>query len=161
MKKAKSLYLFGISFLSVILAGAIGGVANSTSLTIWYSHLAKPSLVPPGYVFGIVWTVLYFLMAISLYLVWKKRSAKTTLAVKVFYLQLVLNISWSIVFFGFHQIFFGLVDIIFLLGVIIFTMVLFSRISKTAMYLFLPYLLWVIFATYLNWQIFLLNRVVY
>lgn len=158
MKKAKSLYLFGISFLSVIVAGLIGGVANSTSLTTWYSHLAKPSLVPPGYVFGIVWTILYFLMAVSLYLVWKKRSATTKLAVKVFYLQLTLNVLWSIIFFGFHQIFLGLVDILFLLFVIVWTIVLFSRLSKTAMYLLIPYLVWVIFATYLNWQFFLFNR---
>lgn len=142
---------------ATVMAEVIGAAANMTSLSTWYLPLKKPALVPPGYVFGIVWGILYPLMGVALYLVWRTDKTKTKWAVRAFFLQLALNIFWSIYFFGFRSPFLGFVDITLMILAILWTVVLFFRHSKVAAYLMLPYLLWVIFATYLNWSILLLN----
>lgn len=126
----------------------------------WYGQLDKPFFTPPGWVFGPVWTVLYFLMAVSLFLVWSKglSDRRVKVAVGVFMVQLGLNASWTPVFFGGHLILAGLVIIILLFAAIIVTIVFFRKISFSAALLLMPYLLWVGFAAVLNGAIWWLNR---
>jgi benzodiazapine receptor len=141
------------------LAGIIGSFFTFSAIPTWYVTLAKPALNPPSWVFGPVWTTLYALMGISAFLVWKKGLDRQDVrkALYVFGFQLVLNSLWSIVFFGLHSPAWALVNIIAMWLAIIWTMILFYKISKPAMYLLVPYILWVSFATYLNYSIWMLN----
>ncbi len=135
------------------LAGIIGAVFTTPSLDTWYATLPKPALNPPSWVFGPVWTMLYLLMGISLFLVWQQRaknSKKTTPALIIFFTQLLLNTLWSVLFFGLHSPGLALIDIVLLWVAILFTIISFSRISRPAAYLLVPYILWVTFAIYLN-----------
>lgn len=123
--------------------------------------LTKPSFNPPNFVFGPVWTLLYFLMGIAFYDVWTKHVIKSpnwTGAVTFYLIQLVLNMLWSIVFFSMHEIGIALLIILILLMMILLCIISFSRISKMAGALLIPYLLWVSFATVLNASLFFLNR---
>lgn len=141
------------------LAGVIGSVFTISAIPTWYAGLVKPALSPPSLVFGPVWTTLYALMGIAAFLVWKngweKKEVKTTLC--VFGLQLALNVIWSIIFFGLHSPGWALVDIVLLWLAIVWTMFAFYKISRLAVYLLVPYLLWVSFASYLNYLIWVLN----
>lgn len=141
------------------LAGIIGSVFTVSSIPTWYAGLAKPELSPPNWIFGPVWTTLYFLMGVAAFLVWKKgldrRDVK--IALIIFGGQLLLNTLWSIIFFGLHNPFWALVDIIALWLAIIFAIMAFYKISRPAAYLLLPYILWVSFAMYLNYAIWTLN----
>ena len=133
-------------------AGVLGSFFTFSAIPIWYATLNKPSFSPPNWVFGPVWTVLYILMGISLYLVWTKKKVPS-----VFWVQLVLNAAWSIIFFGMKNPVLSLVDIVALWIAIILTIKSFYPISKTAFYLLIPYLLWVSFATILYLSIVIVN----
>ncbi len=156
----KNSFLKLLAFVVVSeLAGIIGSVFTVSSVTSWYATLAKPALNPPGWIFGPVWTTLYALMGIAAYLIykrgWKYSGVKTALS--VFGLQLVLNTLWSIVFFGLQSPGWALVNIGAMWLAIVWTMFLFSKISKPAVWLLVPYILWVSFASYLNFMIWILN----
>lgn len=140
-------------------AGAIGNLVTIPNIPTWYAALEKPLLNPPNFVFGPVWSVLYLLMAISLYLVWtnKASGSKKRVAYAAFITQLVLNTVWSLVFFGLHSPELGILVIMLLIGAIVATIVTFRRFSKPAAYLLLPYLLWVCFAAYLTIGVAILN----
>jgi benzodiazapine receptor len=157
MKKA-----LGILGFVVIceLAGFIGSVFTTPSIPGWYAALAKPPFNPPNWVFAPVWTTLYALMGIAAYLVYEKGPKKDEVrkALAVFAAQLVFNTLWSIVFFGAHMIFGAAIIIVILWGLIAVSIWLFSRISKVAAYLLVPYILWVSFATVLNISLYVLNR---
>ncbi|OYU54010.1 MAG: TspO protein [Chitinophagaceae bacterium BSSC1] len=139
-----------------IISGLLAGVANNP----WFDALLKPSWNPPGYLFGPVWTVLYLLMGISAWLVWKSLFPinMKTKALMYFSIQLFLNFWWSILFFNFHSSLLALIDIVLMLFFICLTIFEFSKISKLAAWLLLPYLLWVSFATVLNGTIWYLNQ---
>ena len=154
------------SFLKLIiaivvceLAGGIGSLFTISAISTWYTTLAKPSLNPPGWIFGPVWTTLYLLMGIAAFLVWNKGWDRKDVrkALGVFLLQLVLNAIWSIIFFGLHSPLWAFVDLVAMWLAIFWTMTLFYKISKPAMWLLLPYILWVSFAGYLNYSIWILN----
>ncbi len=142
-----------------LLAGAAGAVFTTASVPVWYAALIKPALNPPSWVFGPVWTVLYVLMGVSLFLVWREneKTPHARRAYLVFAQQLVLNVLWSVLFFGLHEIGFALVVIALLWLEIARTIFMFRPISKNAAYLLAPYLLWVSFAAYLNLAIWRLN----
>lgn len=146
---------------SIILtqsAGILGAIFTTPSIPTWYAGLNKPSFNPPNWLFGPVWTLLYLLMAFSLYLVWSQKDSKKKLAALfIFFTQLVLNSLWSIIFFGLHSPLFAFIEILFLLAFIVLTVIKFKALSKLAAYLLLPYLLWVTFASTLNLAIVLLN----
>lgn len=141
------------------LAGVIGSVFTIPAVGGWYTSLVKPSLNPPAWVFGPVWTTLFVLMGIAAFLVWKKGLDRkdVKIALGVFIGQLVLNTFWSIIFFGLHSPGGALIEIIFLWLAILFTIIFFSKISKAAAWLLTPYILWVSFAIYLNYMIWALN----
>ena len=142
------------------LAGIIGSLFTFSSITSWYLFLNKPSFSPPNWIFGPVWTALYTLMGIALFLVWKKgvtnKEARGT--VVLFLIHLALNSLWSIIFFGFHNLLLAFLEIILLWLVIILVTAKFYKINKLAAYLLIPYILWVSFASVLNFSIWWLNR---
>jgi benzodiazapine receptor len=140
-------------------AGFIGSFFTVTNIDSWYSTIEKPSFNPPNWVFGPVWTTLYILMGVSLYLVWKTDlSIKTNRKqIGLFIIQLVFNSIWSIVFFGLQQIIWALIVIILLWILILLTIISFKKISMKASMLLIPYILWVSFATVLNYSILILN----
>lgn len=149
---------FIISLALPFLAGAIGSLATFPSIPMWYAGLVKPAFVPPNWIFGPVWTLLYVVMGVSLYLVWIQKSKQSKkLAFAFFGAQLVLNTAWSVVFFGLHQPVAAIVAIGALLLAILLTMVQFWRFSKKAAYLLVPYVLWVCFASALTVAIAVLN----
>ena len=141
------------------VAGAIGTGFTFSAIPNWYAHLARPDLSPPNWIFGPVWTTLYVLMGISLFLVWKRGFSNKEVGpgVVLFSIQLVMNAFWSIVFFGGHSPLAGMVVIAILWFAILFTMIQFSRVSKAAAWLLVPYILWVSFASYLNFMILIMN----
>jgi len=153
------------------LAGVVGSVftvstssPQAVSGLNWYAGLVKPALNPPSWVFGPVWTTLYALMGVALWLIWssyakasedKKKEIK--IALGMFGIQLFLNAIWSPVFFGLHSIGNALAIIVLLWAAIVLTIFVFAKVSKTAAYLLIPYILWVSFASYLNYSIWVLN----
>ncbi len=139
------------------LAGIIGSVFTTPSIAGWYAGIVKPTLNPPAWVFGPVWIILYFLMGVSLWLVWKSNSSEKKRAMWLFAAQLILNAVWSPVFFGNHSIGNALAIIVLLWAVIVLTILIFTKISKVAAWLLVPYILWVSFAVYLNFSIWQLN----
>lgn len=140
-------------------AGLIGTIFTMDSIPTWYAALNKPSFNPPNWLFGPVWTVLYLMMGISLFIVWKEglKNKIVKSAFIIFMVQLFLNTIWSIVFFGMQSPAGGLIIIILLWIMILVTILKFLKISRVAGILLIPYLLWVSFATFLNYSIFILN----
>jgi tryptophan-rich sensory protein len=139
-----------------LLVGFIAGFFTSSSISSWYSQLNKPSFNPPNWLFGPVWTVLYILMGVSLYLVWNNDGSK--IAIIFFAVQLALNFIWSFLFFSLHNPLIAFIEILLLLSMIIVTTLKFYPISHTAAFLMIPYILWVSFASVLNFSIYWLNR---
>ncbi len=148
-----------VSIVIPLLVGFIGSIATSSSVSSWYQTINKPSFNPPNSVFGPVWTALFILMGVSFYLVWSKGLDKKGVkkAIAFFGVQLVLNILWSFMFFGLQSPAYGLIEIVILWAAIVYTILLFHKISKAASYLLIPYILWVSFAAVLNFAIFILN----
>ena len=140
-------------------AGIIGSFFTISAIPTWYAGLVKPALNPPAWVFGPAWTTLYALMGIAAFLVWKNGWERKDVraALGIFSIQLFLNATWSIIFFGLKNPGWALVDIAALWLAIVWTMLVFYKISKPAAYLLMPYLLWVSFAAYLNYSIWMLN----
>jgi benzodiazapine receptor len=156
----KNIFKLIVSLFACYLIGAVGSIVTVPSVATWYPGINKPFFNPPNWIFAPVWIILYVMMGISAYLVWKKgfgfKGVKSALL--VFLLQLALNSVWSIVFFGLHSIRGGLIVIIVLLISILWTILRFISISKQAAVLLVPYIIWVSFATVLNTAIVLLNR---
>lgn len=147
-----------ISLAIPFIAAFIGSLATTSSIPDWYAALEKPFFNPPNWLFGPVWTVLYLLMGMSLYLVWSSSVQQSKRpAFSWFGIQLVFNTLWSIVFFGLHAPELALVVILALIGSIAVTMRRFWPFSRMASYLLVPYILWVIFASALNLSIAILN----
>jgi benzodiazapine receptor len=148
-----------ISIIIPLNIGVLSGILSSDVIPYWYETLNKPSFNPPNWVFAPVWTILYFLMGITLFLVWKQNASKErNRAILLFSVQLFLNFCWSFLFFYFHQIGLALIEILLLWISIVSMIVLFYRIKPLAAYLNIPYLLWVTFATALNGAYYFLNR---
>ena len=139
------------------LAGIIGSIFTMEAIPTWYATLVKPSFVPPNWLFAPVWTALYLMMGVALYLVVLKKGKAVDLAVKIFGVQLSLNILWSFIFFGQRNPMLAFFEIILLWLAILLTIVKFDKVSRPAALLMVPYLLWVTFAAYLNYSIWLLN----
>ena len=139
-------------------AGGIGTYFTFPAIGSWYTTLNKPLFSPPNYVFGPVWTVLYLLMGLSLYMVWNSKHSKNKeTAIKLFLLQIVLNASWSVVFFGLKNPTLAFINIIALWIGIALTIRAFFKVSRHAAYLLYPYIAWVSIAAVLNLAIVFLN----
>jgi benzodiazapine receptor len=159
--KTTSLLLLIIAFLLCFSAAAVGSAATTPAITGWYANLVKPSFSPPNWLFGPVWTALYIFMAIALWRVWeskKKKNAKEKRrAVTYFYIQLVLNVLWSILFFALQSPALAFIEILVLWAAIYVTIKKFFKVSALAGWLLVPYILWVSFAAVLNFAVMLLN----
>jgi tryptophan-rich sensory protein len=139
--------------------GAIAGLFTAEAVPEWYETLNRPSFNPPNWLFGPVWSTLYLLMGISLFLIWKQSASKVrNMAIFIFLLQQALNFGWSFIFFYFNMIGFALIEIILLWISIVIMLVLFYKIKPAAAYINIPYLLWVTFAALLNASYYFLNR---
>jgi benzodiazapine receptor len=147
---------FVISIGICLSVGFVAGMFTSTSVDTWYPSLRKPFFNPPDWVFGPVWTILYIMMGMALYLVWNSRDKK--IAITFFILQLALNFLWSFLFFVLKNPLLAFLEIVLLLVMILLTAWHFHRISKVAGFLLIPYILWVGFASVLNLSIYWLNR---
>lgn len=149
--KSKAFRLAG-SIGICLTAGIIGSLFTAPAISGWYQFLNRPVFAPPNWIFAPVWTILYVLMGISLYLAWRRHARLIW-----FWVQLILNANWSLVFFGLRSPKPALMNIIILWFSIILTIKDFRRKSPFAAWFLIPYLAWVTFAAYLNWSIMRLN----
>ena len=153
----KQLLALLISLGVCFAAAGVGSLFTSMSVTTWYPTLTKPEWTPPGWVFGPVWSTLYAMMAVAAWLVWRRGGSEAQPALRIFALQLGLNVLWSVLFFGLRLPGVALAEIIFLWLAIGATARVFGRISTSAGLLFVPYFVWVGFAAILNFAIWRLN----
>lgn len=140
--------------LTPLIGGSIVGLIINKSID--YNYLVNPPLSPPSYLFPIVWNILYLLIGISYY-IYRKNNNDDSLTIKLYYIQLILNYLWSIIFFTLKLRTLAVIWIIVLAITVIYLMIRFYKEERTIFYLFIPYILWVLFATYLNIGIVVLN----
>jgi benzodiazapine receptor len=151
MEKLNTSIKLVCSLLLPLGVGAVAGLFTAKAVPEWYATLNQPSFSPPSFVFGPVWTALYILLGVSLFLVWKLDSGKErNLAILAFLIQLILNFGWSFIFFYFRMIGFALIEIVILWIAIVIMLYQFYKIKPLAAYINIPYLLWVTFASILN-----------
>lgn len=147
-----------ISIVATVGIGSLGAIFTIAEIPNWYAGLNKPSFNPPNWLFGPVWTSLYTMMGIAFYLIWKQLATDTRKkAIQIFIIQFVLNFFWSIIFFSLHSIGAALIEIIVMWIFILLTIIQFSKLSKPAAWLLVPYIAWVSFATLLTASIWKLN----
>jgi tryptophan-rich sensory protein len=141
-------------------AGLIGAIFTTPNIASWYATLDKPVFSPPNWLFGPVWTTLYFLMGIAVALIWQKglKEQKVKKSFIFFWVHLFFNAIWSIIFFGWHQIFWAFCDIIIIWLMILILLIMFGRLKKSAAYLLIPFFIWVSLASVLNFALWWLNR---
>lgn len=157
MKRSNGIKLI-ISIVLCVLLGSVGGLVTVNEIPTWYATLNKPSFNPPNWLFGPVWTTLYVLMGIGVYLIWKQPVSKErNKALQVFILQFILNFCWSFIFFGLHATGWALIEMMALWILILLTILHFAKHSKLAAWLLVPYIAWVSFALLLNAAIWKLN----
>ena len=150
---------FIISILLPMIIGGISGSFTSASINTWYVTLNKPWFNPPNWIFGPVWTLLYLMMGIAFYMIWKSEAVNAVkqTAVILFAAQLLVNFLWSLIFFYLKQPGWAMLDIILMWILIVATIFSFGKISSTAAWLMLPYICWVSFAMILNFYLWKLN----
>lgn len=159
MERNFNIVRFLVSILITEGSGVIGSLFTIRAISSWYATLAKTPITPPNWFFAPMWTTLYFLMGVALYMIWNKRGAKGSknLAYSLFGIQLVLNVLWSAIFFWQEQILFGAIEIVFMWFFIAATTMEFRSLDKTAGYVLFPYLAWVTIATVLNFAVLFAN----
>jgi tryptophan-rich sensory protein len=147
---------FILFFFITYSASLIGGLATINFKEPWYSQLIKPSFNPPDWIFAPVWTTLYLMMTVAIWFFWhsKNRNMNT---VYIYFIHLIFNTTWSIIFFVFHNIFLALIILIILIVLIIILIVKFKRVNLLSTYLMIPYLLWCCYALILNMNLLILN----
>ncbi|HAI22220.1 TPA: TspO protein [Candidatus Collierbacteria bacterium] len=156
--KTNDLWRLLLSLVISLSAGFLGALFTTPAVQSWYLTINKPVWIPPSWLFGPVWTSLFIMMGVALYLVWStKMSNKVRVSLKLFAAQLVLNVLWSVFFFGLGNFWLAFGEILVLWVFILVTIVSFGKVSKMASWLMVPYLLWVTFASYLNFTIASLN----
>ena len=151
--KILSFILFALITYS---ASVIGSIATIEFKEPWYSLLIKPSSNPPGWVFAPVWSTLYLMMTIAIWSFWHSKN-KDMNTVYIYFIHIIFNTTWSIVFFVFHKIVLALAVLVFLIFLIIVLMIRFRRVNIISFYLMIPYLLWCCYALFLNFNLVLLN----
>lgn len=157
-KRRLELPALGVCLLACFAAAGLGAIFSGPAVGAWYAGLNKPSFNPPNWIFGPVWTILYVLMAVAAWVVWRLRTSHPVrTALWLFGVQLALNAAWSIIFFGFHRPLAALIDLVLLWLFLALTLVAFWRLRHAAGILLLPYLAWVSFAGVLNAAIVVLN----
>lgn len=156
LKGRSLLVLAGLLGLCALVA-IIGSTVTTPRIPVWYETLEKPFFTPPNWLFGPVWTVLYALMAVAAWRIWRSRAPGRRPALAVFFVQLAVNLAWSIVFFGLTSPRLGLAVILALMALILWMIALFRPIDRPAAWSMVPYAAWVAYATALNFAIAILN----
>lgn len=158
----KPIFKLIISIAIPVAVGIISSIFTADSVSGWYTYLHKPSFNPPNWVFAPVWTILYIMMGVSFFFIWRSHAKleKRYTGYTYYWLQLILNFLWSFLFFHQKNIGLALLDIFLLFIMVSGTIMSFRKVSKTAAWLLAPYLLWVVFAMALNFSIWRLNGVV-
>ena len=147
---------FILFFVITFSASLIGGLATLNYKEPWYSLLNKPVFNPPDWIFAPVWTTLYLMMTISIWLYWHSKN-KNINTIYIYFVQIFINTTWSIVFFGLHQILFALIILLILIFLIVILFIRFKRVNLVSYYLMIPYLLWTLYALFLNFSLLILN----
>ena len=147
---------FILFFFITYSASLIGGLATINFKEPWYSQLIKPSFNPPDWIFAPVWTTLYLMMTIAIWFFWHSKSRNMN-TVYIYFIHLIFNTTWSIIFFVFHNILLALIVLIILIILIITLIIRFKRVNLLSAYLMIPYLLWCCFALILNVSLLILN----
>ena len=147
---------FILFFIITYSASFIGGMATISFKEPWYSELIKSNYNPPDWIFAPVWTALYLMMTLAIWFFWhsKNRDMNT---IYIYFIHIVFNTTWSIVFFGLHQILFALIVLLALIFLIIILIIRFKRVNLVSYYLMIPYLLWTLYALFLNFNLLILN----
>ena len=147
---------FILFFIITYSASFIGGMATISFKEPWYSELIKSNYNPPDWIFAPVWTTLYLMMTLAIWFFWhsKKRDMNT---IYIYFIHIVFNTTWSIVFFGLHQILFALIVLLILIFLIAILIIRFKRVNLVSYYLMIPYLLWTLYALFLNFNLLILN----
>ena len=147
---------FILFFLVTFSASFIGGLASINLKEPWYSQLIKSNYNPPDWVFAPVWTTLYLMMTFAIWFYWhsKRRDMNT---IYIYFIHIVFNTTWSIVFFGLHQILLALIVLMILIILIIILILKFKRVNYVSSFLMIPYLLWCCYALFLNFNLYILN----
>ena len=151
--KFLSFILFGLITYS---ASVIGGLVTVSFKEPWYSLINKPTFNPPSWVFAPVWTTLYLMMTIAIWFFWHSRNREMN-TIYIYFIHIVFNATWSIVFFGLHQILLALIVLIGLILIILILILRFKRVNFVSYYLMIPYLLWCFYALFLNYNLMILN----
>jgi tryptophan-rich sensory protein len=158
-RRTRSIPALVISIVTCLLVGISGSLLTATSVTTWYTQIQKPSWTPPDAVFGPVWTLLYVMMGVSAWLFWRDSAGDVRRrGLSIFALQLLLNSLWSLLFFGMQSPGWAAIEIVVLWGAIAATIIVFAKVGRAAALLLVPYLLWVSFASALNFSIWNLDR---
>ena len=147
---------FVLFFIITFSASFIGGLVTFTFKEPWYSELTKSNFNPPDWIFAPVWTTLYLMMTLAIWFFWHSKNREMN-TIYIYFIHIVFNTTWSVVFFGFHNIFLALVNLIILILLIVILILRFGRVNKVSSYLMIPYLLWSSFALFLNYSLLVLN----
>ncbi len=161
MKSSKATFpSLAVALILPQVIGGLGAIATASSVSTWYRKLNKPSWNPPDKVFGPVWTLLYLMMGAASWLVWRRGAEKDQVrgALRVYGVQLVLNMFWSVIFFGLRRLDWAAAEIVILEGAILETVRRFYRLQPAAAFLMIPYLAWTVFAGILNVTVWRINR---
>ena len=151
--KFLSFILFGLITYS---ASVIGGLVTVGFKEPWYSLINKPTFNPPSWIFAPVWTTLYLMMTIAIWLFWHSRNRDMN-TIYIYFIHILFNTTWSVVFFVFHNIILALINLMILICLIIILILRFKRVNYISAYLMIPYLLWSCYALFLNFNLFILN----
>ena len=147
---------FILFFIITYSASFIGGIVTISSKEPWYSQLVKSNYNPPDWVFAPVWTTLYLMMTVAIWFYWHSKNREMN-TIYIYFIHIVFNTTWSIVFFGFHEILLALVILLILIFLIIVLILRFKRVNLVSYYLMIPYLLWTTYALFLNFNLLILN----
>ena len=147
---------FILFFIITFSASFIGGLVTISFKDPWYSQLVKSNFNPPDWIFAPVWTALYLMMTLAIWFFWHSKNREMN-TIYIYFIHIVFNTTWSVVFFGFHNIFLALVNLIILILLIVILILRFRRVNKVSSYLMIPYLLWSSFALFLNYRLLVLN----
>ena len=147
---------FVLFFIITYSASFIGGMATISFKEPWYSQLVKSNYNPPDWIFAPVWTTLYLMMTLAIWFYWHSKNREMN-TIYIYFIHIVFNTTWSIVFFGLHQILLALIVLLILIFLIIILIIRFKRVNFVSYYLMIPYLLWTLYALFLNFNLMILN----
>ena len=147
---------FILFFIITYSASIVGGLVSVSLKEPWYSELIKSNYNPPAWIFAPVWTILYLMMSFSIWIYWHSKN-RDIMTIYIYIIHIFFNATWSVVFFGFHQIFLAFIVLVILISLIIILILKFKRVNIVSFYLMIPYLLWCCYALFLNFNLIILN----